>query len=280
MDQNKVSIIIPCFNDADHIQQAVLSALDQTYVNREIIVVDDGSNAQTKAVLKTLEPTISLLITQENKGTSAARNTGIAVASGEYILVLDSDDYFEPTFCERSIEIFHQKDYIKVVTCFARWFWNEKDYQVFKPCGGNLINYLIHNAAIGTSMFRKKDWEEIEGYDENMAGYEDWEFFIRLHKNGGETYVIPEVLFHYRKKQNSRNKKANLAKYELLEYIFTKHADIYKEHFDFFIHEWLKSIRKSEAFKQQVMNSLDYKIGRKLLKPLRLMGFFKKKNNS
>ena len=103
---------------------------------------------------------------------------------------------------------------------------------------------------------------------------------MRLLKYGGKAEVIPEILFNYRNKKNSRNKKANLAKYGILEYIYIKHADIYKEHFDFFIHKWLESNRKSEAFKQQVMDSLDYKIGHKLLKPFRLMGLFKKKNKS
>jgi hypothetical protein len=134
---------------------------------------------------------------------------------------------------------------------------------------------------MGSSMFRKHDWQLVGGYDQSMLeGYEDWEFYLRLLKNGGKAEVIPEVLFNYRNKKNSRNKKANLAKYQLLEYIYTKHADVYKEHFNFFIYEWLESNRKSEAFKQQVMDSIDYKIGHKLLKPLRLMGFFKRENNA
>ncbi len=276
----KVSIIIPCFNDTDYIQQSVQSAFDQTFENKEIIVVDDGSNEETKAVLKTLEPKITLLITQENKGPSAARNTGIANATGEFILVLDSDDYFETSFCEKAIEIFQKDSNIKMVTCYARWFWNNINFQIFKPAGGELKNFLLSNSSLGT-IFLKKNWKEVGGYDEMMVnGFEDWEFYIRLHSNGGKTEVIPEVLFHYRKKKKSRTTTANENRYDLLEYIFTKHAKIYKEHFDFFIHEWLQSIKKSEAFKEQVMDSLDYKIGNKLLKPLRFMGFFKKKNNS
>jgi len=130
-------------------------------------------------------------------------------------------------------------------------------------------------------MFKRSDFLVAGGYDKKMgSGYEDWEFYLRLLKTGGKAEVIPEVLFNYRNKKNSRNKKANLIKYDILEYIYNKHADIYKEHFNFFIHEWLKSIRKSEAFKQQVMDSLDYKIGYKLLKPFRLMGLFKKQNNT
>ncbi len=278
MTKNKISIIISCYNDHDYIEKAVQSAWDQTYENKEIIVVDDGSNEETKAVLKKLESKLDLLITQKNKGVSAARNAGIEVATGEYILVLDSDDYFEPEFCKKAIKIFINKPDTKIVTCYSNWF-NEKARKIFKPEGGTIKDILISNVAMGSSMFRKHDWQSVGGYDYKMVrGYEDWEFYLRLLKSDGKAEVIPEVLFNYRNKKNSRNKNANIVKYDILEFIYNKHANIYKEHFDFFIHEWLKSIKKSEAFKQQVMDSLDYKIGHKLLKPFRLMGFFKMKN--
>ena len=96
------SIIIPCYNDAQYIEQSVLSAVNQTYPYIEVIVVDDGSNAETKKILKKLESKIFKLITQENYGQSKARNIGIEAANGDYILVLDSDDYIESTFCEKA----------------------------------------------------------------------------------------------------------------------------------------------------------------------------------
>jgi len=279
MKSEKISIIIACYNDHEYIEKAVQSAIDQTYENKEIIVVDDGSNAKTKAILKELEPRINLLITQNNLGVSAARNKGIEAAIGRFVLILDSDDFFEPTFCEKAIKAFQKNSDIKIVTCYVNWFNSFNNSVTFKPDGGTVKDALINNVAMGSSMFRKHDWQLVGGYDQSMLeGYEDWEFYLRLLKNGGKAEVIPEVLFNYRNKKNSRNKKANLAKYQLLEYIYIKHADVYKEHFNFFIHEWLESNRKSEAFKQQVMDSLDYKIGHKLLKPFRLMGFFKMKN--
>ena len=95
-----LSIVIACYNDADYIEQAVTSALKQTYANKEVIVVDDGSNSETTAVLKKLEPKITMLITQENQGQSIARNNGIRQATGKYILNLDADDFFETSFCD------------------------------------------------------------------------------------------------------------------------------------------------------------------------------------
>ena len=277
---NKISIIIPCYNDHLYIGQAVDSALEQTWAEKEVIVIDDGSDEQTKAKLKLLQPKIDLLISQENQGVSVARNNGIKSATGEYILILDSDDYFEPKFSKKAIDKFREGTEIKIVTCYSNWF-NERNNKIFKPSGGAVEKILLNNVAMGSSMFRKRDWEEAGRYDEKMLkGYEDWEFYIRLLKSGGYAVVIPEVLFNYRNKENSRNKKANIANYDIREYIYNKHAELYKEHFSLFIHEWLKSNKKSEAFKQQVMDSTDYKLGNKILKPFRALGMFKRKNTS
>ncbi len=280
MQKEKISIVIACFNDHEYIEQAVQSALDQTYEHKEIIVVDDGSNSITKAVLKKLEPKLDIIITQDNRGVSAARNKGIEASTGKFILILDSDDFFEPTFCEKAIQAFQSNSSIKIVTCYANWFSLNGASLKFKPEGGKLKKFLINSAALSV-MIKRSEFLAVGGYDVEMdRGYEDWELYLRLLKSGGKAEVIPEFLFNYRNKNNSRNKKANRKKHEILEYIYIKHTDIYKEHFEFFIHEWLKSIKKSEAFKQQVMDSLDYKIGHKILKPFRLMGLFKMKNNS
>lgn len=278
--EKKISIIIPCYNDHLYIEQAVDSARAQTWPEKEIIVVDDGSNKKTKTKLRSLAQKIDKLISQENKGVSAARNKGIAVATGDFILILDSDDYYEKEFCEKAIPFFDDDPAVRIVTCYARWFRTNNDFREFKPDGGELKNFLIKNCAL-SAIFRKRDFEFSGGYDEKMlTGYEDWEFYIRLLKTGGYAEVIPETLFNYRNKENSRNKKANLAKYAITEYIYNKHAELYKEHFSLFVHEWLKSNKKSEAFKQQVMDSLDYKLGNKILKPFRTLGMFKRKNTS
>ena len=273
MRKNYVSIIIPCYNDGEFVKEAINSAFYQTYFHKEIIVVDDGSDKKTQDVLKNLKPKVDKLITQQNKGTGAARNRGIEAAKGEYILILDADDYFESEFCEKAITVFNGNYDCCVVTCWARWFWNNRNYDIFKPTGGTLEDYLLHNAAIGTSMFKKEDWASINGYDENMQGYEDWEFFIRLHINGGRTYVLPEALFNYRKKRKSRNRKANLLKYELLEYIYMKHATLYKDHFDTLLPYILKQLQleRNNVLKRE--KTLDFRIGYMILKPLRYIKY-------
>lgn len=269
MISDKVSIVIACFNDHLYIEKAIDSALSQTWLNKEIIVVDDGSDAITKKKIKSIEHKIKLLITQENKGVSAARNKGIAAASGEYILILDSDDYFESSFCAKAIKEFKNNTRLKAVTSYARWFKNNKEYQIFQPQGGDLRNFLFRNCSLGT-MFRKDDWQKAGGYDVKMEkGFEDWEFYIRLHQNGGKTFVIQEVLFNYRKKKFSKTTIANKNKYVLQEYIFLKHEKIYVANYDLMIKYFISQLEKEKGCNFKTLNSIDYRLGKFILKPVR-----------
>lgn len=273
---NRVSIIIPCYNDFQHLPTALDYANNQTFDEKEIIVIDDGSNAITKKVIQQNISKIDILITQENKGVSAARNNGISKATGRYILTLDSDDYFENGFIPKAIKYFEDNEII-IVSCYAKWFNSQsKNDKIFKPRGGYLKDILFHNVAMGSAMFRKIDWQNVGGYDEKMLlGFEDWEFYIRLLQDGGKAEIIPEVLFNYRNKHGSRNEKANQRKYEILEYIYIKHARLYKQNFSLFVKNSLLAQRRAEEYKKSISKSLEYKIGKYLLKPFRLAGLIK-----
>lgn len=267
-----ISIVIPCYNDAQYIEQSVQSALDQTYPFKEVIVVDDGSNLETKAVLKKLEPKITKLITQENQGQSRARNVGIQFAKGEYIMVLDSDDYLEPTFCEVAFEVFKIQKSIKIVTCQAYLIIPNENKILYTPNGGNIQSFLFSNAALGSSMFQKKDWTKSHGYDELMRkGFEDWEFFIRILKDGGKAFVIQKPLYNYRKRANTTTSKANKKRYELIEYILLKHMDLYQYHFEDVIGFYTKQLQKKDTEINRLYQKIDFKLGSFILKPFRLI---------
>ena len=267
-----VSIIIPCFNDVEFIKQSVNSALSQTYESKEIIIVDDGSNVDTKLILNQLKPKIDKLITQENKGQSTARNIGIDHAKGEYVLVLDSDDFFEPSFCEEAINVFMQNGKIKIVSCFANLIYENKFRGVYKPSGGDLKAILINNIAMGSIVFKKKEWGYAKGYDEAMRdGFEDWEFYLRLLSNGGEVFIIEKPLFNYRQRSNSTTSRANKKKYELLKYIYIKHKNLYVDNYELILSHLLNKIEREETEKFKKVNSIEYKIGLLILKPLRFL---------
>lgn len=281
MQDNKnrlISFVIPCYNDVEYIEQSVDSALKQTYPNIEVIVVDDGSNDKTKAVLKHLEPRITKLVTQDNHGQSTARNVGIKAAKGDFIVTLDSDDFFEPTFCEKAVDIISNKKDVKIVTCHANLLFKNKPSCVFKSPGGSISNFMYQSDALGTCMFKKEDWLFSGGYDESMkTGFEDWEFFIRLLKEGGTVEVIDEALYNYRKRKDSTSAKARQVKYDLWRYILNKHKELYIAGFNVFVDEMLFKIQREEAEKIKNTERLEFKIGKAVLKPFRFVkSFFNK----
>ncbi len=268
----KVSIIIACYNDPD-VLVAVRSAYIQTYSNKEIIVVDDGSNQQTQEALQSVREYIDIVITQDNQGQSIARNNGIKKANGEYILNLDSDDYFEPEFCEKAIRIFEVDEEIKIVTCKARRFNKSGDIDVFSPLGGDLQNFLFTNSALGSSMFKRNNWEQVGGYEEKLPilGFEDWEFYLNILKTGGVAFVIPEVLFNYQVRENSTTAKIKDFKPDKFKHIILKHSELYKENFEALVTNLIERLKTEEREKFKNTKRIDFKLGKALLRPLRFI---------
>lgn len=101
----RVSIIIPCFNDGLYLQESVMSAIDQTYDDVEILVIDDGSDDPATLHQLANLPRHVQTLRQPNSGVSCARNTAIAASSGEYILPLDADDLLEATFVADAVGV-------------------------------------------------------------------------------------------------------------------------------------------------------------------------------
>lgn len=269
----KISIIIACYNDAD-VVVAVKSAFNQTYSNKEIIVVDDGSNKETVDAIKTIKKFIDIIITQDNQGQSIARNNGIKKATGEYILNLDSDDTFEPNFCEEAVQVFLEKKEVKIVTCKARRFNKKRgEIDVFTPVGGNLKSFLFSNAALGSAMFKKSDWDDCGGYEEKLPilGFEDWEFYINVLKTGGVAYVIPEALFNYQVRENSTTAQIKGLKLDKFKIIILKHPELYKENFEALITNLIERLKAEEREKIKNTKRIEFKLGKAFLKPLRII---------
>nr|WP_315142935.1 glycosyltransferase family A protein [uncultured Flavobacterium sp.] len=271
---SNVTVIIPCYNDSAYIEQAINSIICQTVLPEKIIVIDDGSDEATKVVLRKIVAENLEIIYQQNQGVCNARNRGIDLASTDYILTLDADDFFEPTFIEKAIDVLKNNSKIGVVGSFVNVIkYGKLETEIHKPLGGIVKNFLIKNNAMASLMFRKQCWTEVSGYDENMVqGYEDWEFWIAILRNNWEMHIISEVLFNYRIKKKSRDTVAlDLYDFELREYIFLKHKELYKEHFDFYVTELIRqnSILRNNSNKTK--KSIDYKIGGLFLTPIRFV---------
>ena len=201
-----VSIVIPCFNDGKYLPEALASARAQTYPNIEIIVVDDHStDGETIKILERVkEEGLSVVKTPEGKkGPSAARNEGISLASGTYILPLDADDRIDPLYVEKSVAILESRPETGICYCKVRLFGIKNGSLERPPYSWN--NLLAGNMIVATALFRKQDWQMLGGYDETLqSGLEDYAFWIKLISLGREVVQIDEELFHYRIKPRSR----------------------------------------------------------------------------
>ena len=122
-----VSVIIPAYNSADFIDEALKSVFDQTYKDLEIIVVDDGSTDDTRAVLEKYGDRVNYHY-QDNNGPASARNRGIKLARGKYIAFLDADDLWLPTKLEKQVALFKNRENLGFVTTGVCSFDENGDY--------------------------------------------------------------------------------------------------------------------------------------------------------
>lgn len=201
----KVSIVIPCYNDGKYLPEALASAKAQTYPDIEIIIVDDHStDTATKELLARLssEGNRVMRTAPGKKGLPAARNTGIAAASGEYILPLDSDDKLHPEYAAKAVAVLDARPDVGICYCKARLFglkhgpWRLPPYSWEAMLTGNMI--------FATAVFRKADWERVQGYDESLVhGFEDHAFWLHVLALGRGAVRLEEELFSYRIKPHS-----------------------------------------------------------------------------
>jgi glycosyltransferase involved in cell wall biosynthesis len=179
-----VSIVIPTYNYGHYVIEAVESALAQTYSAIEIIVVDDGSTDDTRQRLAHYSDRIRY-IHQENKGLSAARNTGIAAAKGEYIAFLDSDDAFHPRKTE--IQMFHLTHDSDVCMIGTGMFSDEPRVWADYTSGTATMHDVSLEELIMASRFapssvvaRRECFESAGTFDTNLRSVEDRDMWIRI----------------------------------------------------------------------------------------------------
>ena len=273
---NIISIIIPCYNQGEYIQEAIDSVKAQTYAFWEIIIVDDGSNDEgTIKKLNDLKQEGYKIIATDNCGVSAARNKGIAASVGEFILPLDADDKISADYLQEGINIMLAKSEVKLVYSDCEYFGIKNGLSPVPSFSmkGMLYENLIFNSAI----LRRAAVLETGGYDETfLTGWEDWEFWLRYIKREHEVFKLPATYFFYRIKEVSRNNSLKDDRLALCE------QQLFKKHVDLFLKTMQKPIttlkelnfykvefKKIENYKEQLHQSLSYKIGDVILSPLK-----------
>jgi len=182
-----VSIVIPAFNNAEYIEQTVQSALDQTYLNIEVIVVDDGSTDNTLEILKVFEDKIRI-IAQDNGGPASARNAGIKESRGEYIAFLDGDDLFFDNKIEIQMNIFESYGQIALIYSNIQKIDEEDvplktEYKRRRPTGDIFKRLFRKNRIpLSTVIVKKSALDEVGLFDEDpeLISVEDYDLWLRF----------------------------------------------------------------------------------------------------
>lgn len=188
-----VSVVIPCYNYGHFLAECIESVLAQTYKDVEIIVVDDGSTDNTREVAARYPVRY---FHQQNGGLPAARNAGIGQARGQFIQPLDADDKLAPEAIAESVQLMQSAD---IVCPGQQEFGSANKFYQRQDSVFTVRDFIEHNRIHCASMFRKKAWADVGGYDETMTdGYEDWDFWVRLLAKGYSVRAINKPLFFYR----------------------------------------------------------------------------------
>jgi glycosyltransferase involved in cell wall biosynthesis len=199
----KVSIIIPCFNQGHFLFEAIESIKKLQGYPFEVIIVNDGStDLYTNEYTAQLKNEGFIVIFQENQGLSAARNTGIALAKGKYILPLDSDNILKDPYLTRAVEVMDSNEDISVVYSDTVFFGDESGFRKVGPF--NLQRLMLYNYIDACALVRKTTLDKVGGYDIKIRhGMEDWEMWLRISFAGFKFHYLEEIGYQYRVRSES-----------------------------------------------------------------------------
>lgn len=171
-----LAVVIPCYNYAHFLPECLDSVFAQSQKADQVIVVDDESTDETQKIARNYPVSY---IWQKNKGLSGARNTGIIAAGTTHIMCLDADDILRPDSIKEHMALI--KDMKDVAQCGLMYFGTQN--ATFRPLGATLETLLKSNTVYCDSVFPKKAWEDIGGFDESdtmRLGLEDWLAWIEM----------------------------------------------------------------------------------------------------
>ncbi len=254
----KVSIIMPCYNLGQYIDEAIDSVFAQSFDDLEVVIVNDGSTCEktNEKLSNLIHPKIKV-IQSENQGLPLARNLAIKNACGIYMLPLDSDDKIGPTYVGKCVDVLDRDSDIGIVYAEAEMFGEKKGYWNLPEYSfpGMLTRNLIFNSA----MYRKADWKIVDGYNANMKyGWEDWNLWLSIISLGRKVFSIPKILYYYRQRDNSMSEKQHRSDLALsYVQLYRNHESLYNDNikavFQYLIDldklnaERLEHIRSSEV---------------------------------
>jgi glycosyltransferase involved in cell wall biosynthesis len=252
LDIPAVSVIVPCYNQAEFLPDAIESVLAQTYDDWELLVIDDGSIDETALVAASMAESSPgrrmRVIRQANSGLARARNAGVNAARGRYVLPLDADDMLAPEMLHECVTYLNQHKEIAIVYTDLQQFGEARER--VNPRDFDAAILPTHNHLSYCALYRREVWEAVGGYNPNMLyGYEDWDFWIGCIEHGFDAHHIREPLFLYRVRGDSMYRNALAHDSELRRQIRKNHPLLFTARkrlvrkMRFAIGEWRARIR-------------------------------------
>jgi glycosyltransferase involved in cell wall biosynthesis len=214
----KVSVIIATYNNSQYITEAINSVLNQTYTAYEIIIIDDGSTDNTAEVLQPYLDQYQDQIKyyyQTNQGVSKARNFGIEIATGEYVVFLDADDLFLPDKLASQVAVFQAKPYLGIVHSGWRLIKESgekisdvKLWQYGHSLEIDLETWVVWKPVTISLMFKNSWLQNFGGFDTRWTHGEDIDLIMRLSLNGCRAQWLPKVTYCYRQHERNATRKS------------------------------------------------------------------------
>ena len=270
MNNPLISIIVPCFNQAQFLPEALQSVLEQTYTNWECIIVNDGSPDNTHEVAQEwlAKDARFKYVIKENGGLSSARNAGIEVSNGEWVQFLDSDDCIHPDKLKATIEVLKNTPNKKLVVCQYKMFTSNINQLIETPINYNQDTLTYENILfnwgntfvipIHCGIFNMSILREIK-FDENFKAVEDWIMWLSFFKITEKAVYIDRVLAFYRNNESSMTKDHELIQNHLLKAYKHIYKTLSKEDSEKFIFQILERLSKKNIEQKAKIKSLEYK---------------------
>lgn len=233
-----ISLVVPTYNRKDYLRVCVRSLLDQSYPNCEVIVVDDGSSDGTREMIAAEFPQVRYIY-QENAGTSAAKNHGVAEARGEYIVFNDSDDVFLPRTVELLFNALPAGQ--TEACCYGRYLAIDADgvrlpvkHKVKELPSGTIIGDLIRHIIVTNcgTLIPRKLFLEVGGFDTKLQNSEDYKLFLSLAVKA-PFYAVQEPVFLRRRHNNNLSSASYLklkAAFSVLDQFVVSHPELQEKY--------------------------------------------------
>lgn len=217
---DSISVIIPTYNSATFISEAIESVLMQSYSPYEIIIIDDGSTDGTEEIVKKFGTKVQYVY-QENQGPSPARNKGIKMANGNYVAFIDADDVWMPESLSCHVDQFKEFNNLDIsigLTC-KMGFNKTSDIDIKKAKQESALHL-----SLCASLIKKSVFNDVGFFDEDLILSQDTDWFLRAREAEKRIAISRELVSLYRRHSNNRTNNKKMVNYYLFK-VFKKAKD-------------------------------------------------------